>query len=443
VGNDKGREIEKPLSQRSELVGPVINEEVLEQGRLDSRFALRCDVNVLLRKPKKVLLIEPAYRAKYPPLGLMKISTFHKQHGDEVIFYKGTNARLRDQKWDVIYITTLFTYQWNIVTRTVKFYQQNKANKNIKIGGVLASLLDDEVRKETGIKPHVGLYKKVDRLAPDYGLFDGKYEYFTGNASIGYMTRGCTNHCPFCAVPRLEPGYVHFIPLEKQVNPNKRDLLLLDNNVLASSEFPRIVEEIKRYGFHKGAKFEGRLRYVDFNQGIDARLLTEEKMRLLSKIAIKPLRIAFDNIKFKSLYIDKIRLARKYGIKQLSNYILFNYDDTPEDLYERLRINIKLNEELGLSIFSFPMRFIPLNAKDRRYVNTPNWTATQLRGVQCILHATHGVVGPKRTFFEKAFGKDAEEFKYVIEQPEEHIFYREKMMLYKRWNEYALDSVLS
>ncbi len=402
-----------------------------QQKQLGSRLGLHSDVNILLRKPKRVLLIEPAYKAKYPPLGLMKISTFHKQRGDEVVFYKGTNAALRDQKWDVIYITTVFTYQWNITIKTVKFYQRNKANGNIKVGGILASLLFNNVKEETGITPHFGLWQKVDRLAPDYKLFDGRYDYFTNDVSIGYMTRGCIHDCSFCAVPKLEPGYVPFIPLGKQINPNKKDLLLLDNNVLASSEFPRIIKEIKRYGFYKGAKFEGRLRYIDFNQGVEARLLTEEKMRLLSEIAIKPLRMAFDDIKLKRLYIDKIHLAHKYGIKHLSNFVLFNYNDTPEDFYERLRINIELNEELGLSIFSFPMRFIPLDAKDRKYVNTPNWTARQLRGIQCILHATHGVVGPRRPFFERAFGEDVEEFKYIIEQPEEHIFYREKMKPYK------------
>ena len=57
--------------------------------------------------------------------------------------------------------------------------------------------------------------------------------------------------------------------------------------------------------------------------------------------------------------------------------------------------------------------------------------ARQLRGIQCILHATHGVVEPKRPFFEKAFGKDVDEFKYIIEQPEEHIFHREKMAPYE------------
>jgi len=159
----------------------------------------------------RVLLIEPAYKAKYPPLGLMKISTFHKQRGDAVVFYKGTNAALRNQIWDVIYITTMFTYQWNITIRTIKFYQRNKANRNIKVGGILASLLYNEVKRETGITPHFGLYKKVDRLTPDYKLFDGRYDYFTNNASIGYMTKGCINHCPFCAVPELEPEYVSFI----------------------------------------------------------------------------------------------------------------------------------------------------------------------------------------------------------------------------------------
>jgi hypothetical protein len=381
---------------------------------------------------KRVLLIEPEYKVKYPPLGLMKISTYHKSRDDEVVFYKGTSAAVRDQNWDIIYITTMFTFQWKRTMETIKFYQRGrqKNKKNIKVGGILASLLQKDVEEETGIKPHFGLWQEVDRLAPDYHLFDNVYNYYTNNASIGYMTKGCLNHCPYCAVPRLEPEYVDFIPLGNQIDPNKKDLILLDNNVLASAEFPRIVEDIKRHGFTKGARLGNAQRYVDFNQGVDARLLKEEKMALLSQLPLKPLRIAFDNIKFEKLYIDKIRLAYKYGIRHLSNYILFNFDDTPEDFYKRLQINIELNEELGLSIFSFPMKYVPLNAKDRKYIGL-NWTKTQLRGIQCILHATHGVVGPRRPFFEKAFGRDTGEFKHIIEQPEEIIFHREKMTPYR------------
>lgn len=389
---------------------------------------LKIGINIQVNKPKRILLIEPAYKAKYPPLGLMKISTYHKLQENEVVFYKGTNVELRNQKWDIIYITTMFTYQWNITISTIKFYQRNKLNKDIRVGGVLASLLKNDVEEETGIKPHFGLYKEVERLSPDYELSNN---YYKNNASFGYMTRGCVNKCPYCAVPILEPEYVPHIPLKGQVAPNKKDLILLDNNILASPEFPKIIREIKEYGFYKGAKFNGKLRYIDFNQGVDARLLTDEKMKLLSELAVKPLRIAFDHIELKELYKEKVYLAHKYGIKNLSNFILFNYSDNLEDFYERLRINIELNEELDLSIFSFPMKFVPLDAKDRKYIDKAHWTKQQLRGIQCILHATHGVVGPKKSFFEKAFGKDVEEFKYIIGQPEDHIFHRKKMKKYR------------
>ena len=384
-----------------------------------------------MNKSLRVLLVEPGYKVKYPPLGLMKISTYHKKLGDEVIFYKGTSAAIRDQHWDIVYITTLFTFQWKRTIETIQFYQRGKQKnkKNIKVGGVLASLLQQDVENETGIRPHFGLWHEIDRLTPDYNLTKGIYEYYTNNASIGYMTKGCINHCPFCAVPDLEPDFVPYISLDNQIDNNKKDLLLLDNNVLASSEFPNIIEEIKNKGFYKGAKLGKAQRFVDFNQGLDARLLTEDKMELLSQIALKPLRIAFDNIKYERIYVEKVRLAHKYGIKHLSNYILFNFNDTPDDFYKRLRINIELNEELGSSIFSFPMKYVPLDAKDRKYID-PNWTKKQLRGIQCILHATHGVVGPRKAFFEAAFGGDIEEFKYIIEQQEEMIFHREKMIPY-------------
>ena len=240
------------------------------------------------------------------------------------------------------------------------------------------------------------------------------------------MTKGCVNQCDFCAVKTLEPQFVDYIPLENQIDPQKKDLVLLDNNVLASKEFVKIVSDIKLNGFQKGSKLGRASRNLDFNQGLDARLLTQEKMESLSQLAINPLRIAFDNVKFERIYVEKINLAHKYGIKDLSNYILFNHNDTPDDFYRRLQINIELNEEFNLNIFSFPMRFIPLDAKDRKYVGQ-KWTNTQLRGIQCILHATHGVVGPKRPFFETAFGANVDEFLYIINQPEDLIFHREKM----------------
>ena len=75
---------------------------------------------------KKVLLIEPSYANKYPPLGLMKIATAHKLCGDNIYFYRGMNAALRDENWDIIYISTLFTFQWKGVIETINFYAKGK-----------------------------------------------------------------------------------------------------------------------------------------------------------------------------------------------------------------------------------------------------------------------------------------------------------------------------
>ena len=127
----------------------------------------------------------------------------------------------------------------------------------------------------------------------------------------------------------------------------KQNLLLLDNNVLASPKFDQIIDDIKTVGFVRGATFgpTKRRRVVDFNQGLDARFLSSRKMARLMEIPLEPMRIAFDSIKYKNTYIKAVRLAHKYGQKNMSNYILYNYKDSPEDFYERLKINVKLNHE--------------------------------------------------------------------------------------------------
>jgi len=111
----------------------------------------------------------------------------------------------------------------------------------------------------------------------------------------------------------------------------------------------------------------------------------------------------------------------------MSNYILYNYADTPEDFYERLRINVDLNEEFKndatkTSIYSFPMRYIPLDAKDRG-IDTGNgcWNKKYLRALQVILNVMKGPVMPGKQFFMQAFGRDTEEFKAIMSMPEEFI----------------------
>lgn len=410
-----------------------------------------------------ILLVEPGYRSKYPPLGLMKISQFHKRKGDHVEFVRGQSIEKRDKcEWDRIYISSLFTYDWAQTIKAIRYYKYSAkypCSENLIVGGVLATLMGDDLEREVACRVVRGLLDtpgklgyldddSIDGIVPDYAILDEiDYKYPATNAYITYTTRGCIRKCPFCAVPRIEPEFRHYFSIKEQVDEiggsygEKKDLLLLDNNVLASDRFSDIIQEIKSLGFERGAKFSYRsksgqavsaYRYVDFNQGLDGRLLTEEKMALLSEIAVRPLRIAFDDITYKDLYIEKVLLAARYGITQLSNYVLFNYLDAPADFYERLKINIRLNEneDHKLQIFSFPMRYVDLKSKNR-LVDTPgnlgkNWTKKQLRSIQCVLHATHGVVGPKRQFFERAFGQDLREFNKIMLMPEDYIMHRSR-----------------
>ena len=391
---------------------------------------------------RKILLVEPGYRNKYPPLGLMKISAYHKRLGDSVTFVKGRRPDLRAAKWDRVYIATLFTFFWRETVDTIKYYGRSVASpSDVFVGGILATLLADELKKNFPVTVVGGLLDRpgvldgrsrviVDHLIPDYNILDDTdYEYGVSDAYIGYATRGCPNACPFCAVKTLEPSFVDYMPLRHQVRGieavygPKRDLLLLDNNVLASKQLDRIVADIRDLGFETGARFQARQRQVDFNQGIDVRRLTKTKMRLLSTIALKPMRLAFDDSRLEARYRRCMRLAADCGILKHSTYVLYNYQDTPADFYARLRVSIELNEELGTKISSFPMRFIPLTEKRRGHVG-PNWSKRLLRGLQCILLATRGMVTPRREFFNAAFGRNAEGFVQIALMPEPYIIYR-------------------
>jgi len=560
-----------------------------------------------MKEKRNILLIEPPYKNKYPPIGLMKIATYHRLLGDNVTFYKGdvrefileniveecieklqeidadfdwkerresiknfiskrhrkslhealadvpdifsaekSNRPLlelwlehykdyyrkkkytNNPKWDRVYVTTLFTFYWKVTIKAIEDAKLIVKDINeIKVGGVLASLLHKEVEEETGIKPFNGLLDKpgmlddndyiIDDLPLDYSiLYEIDYKYPTGSAYFTFMTKGCTRKCAFCSVPILEPTYKEKIPTKdkfdeiKELYGEQQNLLLMDNNVLASPKFPEIIQEIKDMGFYKGAMFvepnqyeiairnlkkgindKGYIRrchellnefakkkkakretrevfreildkykfvdlttttkenlikahdeiapiyekyrnkvpkqrHVDFNQGTDARYVTDELMKLMSEIPIYPLRIAFDYWGMKKQYEKAVRLAAKHDINKLSNYLLYNFKDKPEDLYNRIKLNVELSEELDIHIYSFPMKYIPLfgeDAKSRDFIGN-KWHKKFINAIQAISNVTRGIIPPGRSFFEKAYGKNLDEFFELLYMPRVYLTFR-------------------
>lgn len=417
---------------------------------------------------KNILLIEPGYRNKYPPLGLMKIAQYHGPRGkkDRVTFIKGEDPTVLSTAWDRIYVTTLFSFEFERIARSIDFAlaAANGFADRVFVGGIAASLMHDKFLAEPrwrGIRFIKGLLssppaaalqlddfsdelysddlfsRPIEDLIPDYSILDQiSYKYPVRDAYFTYASRGCIRKCSFCGVPKLEgdlrdtesiTGIVRGV--DELYGP-KKDLTLMDNNVVASPRFKEIIAEIRDLGFVPGAKLHrGRTpvqRRVDFNQGVDARILCKDPMYLreLSTICLKPLRIAFDHIGVRKPYEQAIRYAHSFGLTELSNYMLYNFHDSPADLFERMRLNVALNEELGIRIWSFPMRFQPTDLPNRSHIGE-RWTRYQLRSMQIILQATHGVVSGAPQFFKRAFGDSPSQFEELLLRPHHFIFNRE------------------
>jgi hypothetical protein len=385
----------------------------------------------------RVLLVEPDYKSKFPPLGLLKIGTFHQDRGDEVVFVRGMNE---NQHWDRIYITTLFSFHHQKVINTILHYKAMLRNdvSRLFIGGGYATLHPQVIFNETGVYPVCGLLNKpnslgfgeddscIDSLIPDYSLLEQiDYDYGLKDCYFGYATRGCIRHCPFCAVPKLEPEFNGYTGLKKYIENIKekygerQNIVLMDNNVLASKEFNRIINDLVELGFEKGAKFNNRSRFVDFNQGLDGRFITKEKAKQLSKICLRPVRVAYDTVTLKDRFEHSIKLLSDAGFTDFSTYILYNFEDkdTSKDFYERLAHCIALNEKLKIDIYSFPMRYTPLDSRDRTY-RGKHWNKKMISGLQRIMTVTQGIVMPERSFFERAYGKTPEEFEAYCAMPD-------------------------
>jgi len=425
-----------------------------------------------------ILLLEANYKNTYPPLGLMKISSYHKDLGDKVFFSKGKlkSKILKKKDWDRIYITTLFTFEWEKTVNIINYAKElvyNNINK-IYVGGIAATLMPDDLEEETGIKPIMRKLDKDNHIAkeiigydnehviedytPDYDILNQiDYSYPCEDAYFAYMTRGCGMNCEFCAVDTLEPEYEPYISVKEQIKKidekfgSKKDLLLMDNNVLISPCFEKIVEEIIDIGYGKECLYDNnkasRDGFVDFNQGLDANILAknESKAELLGKLSLKPARIAFDHIEDENTYRKAVINCAKYGVEYFSNYLLYNADsfkgkgkqydaDEPGDLYKRIKITLelqdKINKEINSNarIYSFPMKFIPLKRKNRKYISTPNWNEKYLRAIQVMLLPLKGIGGVSEEFFRKAFGENLDEFKRNIKMPEQILMSRGKFL---------------
>lgn len=196
-------------------------------------------------------LIDVDGHSGFPNLALMRLSAWHKQHGDRVVWWNGL------ERYDRVYMSKVFTFTPDIDT-------------------VIQA--DEIIRGGTGYKDYGSLPPEIEATPPDYSI----YPHFA--QAVGFLTRGCIRNCPWCIVPRKEGRIRPAATWEEIKRPDSREIIFLDNNVLASD-----------HGLDQIDQMGAALVRVDFNQGLDARLITRENAALLAKLHwIRYIRLSCD-----------------------------------------------------------------------------------------------------------------------------------------------------
>ncbi len=173
---------------------------------------------------------------------------------------------------------------------------------------------------------------------PDYSLVPG------WNASIVFSSRGCIRNCPFCAVKVLESEFTAKKSIKKFIYPGHKKVIFWDNNILASPYWENIFDELEELNL-----------VVDFNQGIDARLVTPYVAYRLKKLRLPLVRLAYDTLGVRNSLKKAIALLKEAGFsgRRILVYCLYNYP-SPTDTPETFLLRIK--DLMEWEVVVYPMR---------------------------------------------------------------------------------------
>ena len=243
-------------------------------------------------------------RKPFPNYALMKISAYHKSVGNTVEWWNKT------KDYDLVYSSTVFSF--------------TPENPYLPADGIKGG-------------PGYGLFSdlppEIDEVFPDYSLYpDCDY-------AIGYITRGCPNHCRWCVVPHKEGAIKPYRTWQQLVRPDSDKLVLMDNNILACEYGIKQLESLIDSGYK-----------IDLNQGMDARLVTREIAEILSKLKwIKYLRFSCDTTAQIEHIQKTAEMLGKHGIKP---YRLFIYLLVTEDLDNAEYRVEQLKKLRGITIYA-------------------------------------------------------------------------------------------
>lgn len=251
----------------------------------------------------------------FPNLPLMKLSAWHKRNGDTVEWYNQLFHSV-GKPFDRVYMSKVFGF-------TSDFPYYINADEVIKGGsGYCISL---ENGKEVYHKENDGqLPYEVEHIYPDYGL----YPELTKDTAYGFMSRGCPRGCDFCHVGVKEGRRAYKVADLSEFWRGQKNIVLLDPNPIACKEWKDILQQL----IDSGA-------WVDFSQGVDIRLMTEEKAEMIKRIKTKNIHFAWDRYEDKDIVIPKFKMFKEltqWDKRKMTVYVLINFNTTIEQDLDRI-----------------------------------------------------------------------------------------------------------
>lgn len=307
-----------------------------------------------------LLLVEPEYYTRYPPIGLLKLASFHRSKNNSVELIRG--CKTPQHKPDKIYVTSLYTWAWKSVWRAIRYYKRLYPDVELILGGIYASLMPRHAESSGADFVFTEIFKEAEGIMPAYDLIP------QWDASIIQTSRGCNRTCQYCAVWRIE-GKIgsEKNTLKDLVYPTHKRIILWDNNILQSNYWGKIFEEL--IWFSKTKKMK-----IDFNQGIDARLITSDITQKIAQMKTTCVRLSYDTKELRNDVENAILAFSQAGLRKrhICVYLLFNFLDDPNDLFERVK------EVLSWGAVAVPLRYQPLDVLKYNQHIGPKWDKERL-----------------------------------------------------------------
>jgi hypothetical protein len=345
---------------------------------------------------KKYLIIEPKVKAIAPNIALMKWCRWCEQNGHPYQYVRGmVEPKINP---DAILMSCIFSYNSKVYEKTIDFYLKRFPEAKINVGGAFPSLNPKWFDKWNGsVSVHKGLCKDIEKFAPKYDVQIQSEDAnpYPRDKIVLYASRGCVNKCGYCAVPHLEgpmkslKSIKGMLDSARQDMVNPRSIVLYDNNFTEHEYFDEIVDELVK--FNLPVDIHGI--HVDSFDEHKAKQFARLKWQAQSESGTAYLRFSFDKLK----YADGIHKAFRYVIDedvkaQFFCYLLYNWMDTPDDFWQKIRIIQEIIDDIGETIFLFPQRYEPLNALERNQYIGKHWDETLVRGVSRLYTQLHGFI---------------------------------------------------